>query len=220
MGIVLPSMIPEKPPEAIRFLTPQQSHAILPPYKTGTLKIIDPVHLLSLCSSALHKLSPGLPQVGELPASLKLTLDSVSTSRWIIFRKYHSEYSSSAPLQFTIPPGLCPSACRTSSRWEVEQHHAKYRLQPLPGCYLVCSEVRNHKPGALRNFYCTLTLLQHPSVFSVIVVFILSALWWIRIRGLWKLPDGRDWRENWVLFWWAGLCSLPVVWPETKLWGR
>ena len=21
----------------------------------------------------------------------------------------------------------------------------------------------------------------------------LSALWWIRIRGLWKLPDGRDW---------------------------
>ena len=25
----------------------------------------------------------------------------------------------------------------------------------------------------------------------VIVVFILSALWWIRIRGLWKLPDGR-----------------------------
>jgi len=25
------------------------------------------------------------------------------------------------------------------------------------------------------------------------VVFSLSALWWIRIRGLWKLPDGRDW---------------------------
>ena len=23
--------------------------------------------------------------------------------------------------------------------------------------------------------------------------FILSALWWIRIRGLWKLPDGRNW---------------------------
>ena len=29
--------------------------------------------------------------------------------------------------------------------------------------------------------------------FSVIVVFSLSALWWRRIRGLWKLPDGRDW---------------------------
>ena len=28
---------------------------------------------------------------------------------------------------------------------------------------------------------------------SVIVVFTLSTLWWIRIRGLWKLPDGRDW---------------------------
>ena len=24
------------------------------------------------------------------------------------------------------------------------------------------------------------------------MVFILSALWWIKIRGLWKLPDGRD----------------------------
>ena len=26
----------------------------------------------------------------------------------------------------------------------------------------------------------------------MIVVFILSALWWLRIRGLWKLPDGED----------------------------
>ena len=25
------------------------------------------------------------------------------------------------------------------------------------------------------------------------MVFILSALWWRRIRGLWKLHDGRDW---------------------------
>ena len=29
--------------------------------------------------------------------------------------------------------------------------------------------------------------------FSVIVVFVLSAHWWISIRVLWKLPDGRDW---------------------------
>ena len=29
--------------------------------------------------------------------------------------------------------------------------------------------------------------------FSVIVVFSQSALWWRRIRGLWELPDGRDW---------------------------
>ena len=29
--------------------------------------------------------------------------------------------------------------------------------------------------------------------FSVIVVFILSAFWWMRIRGLWLLPDGRNW---------------------------
>ena len=32
------------------------------------------------------------------------------------------------------------------------------------------------------------------------MVFSLSAFWWRRIRGLWKLPDGIDW----VLFWWAG----------------
>ena len=25
------------------------------------------------------------------------------------------------------------------------------------------------------------------------MVFIMSVLWWIRIRGLWKLPDVRDW---------------------------
>ena len=25
------------------------------------------------------------------------------------------------------------------------------------------------------------------------MVFILSAIWWRRVRGLWKLPDGRDW---------------------------
>ena len=42
MGIVLLSVIPEKPPEAIGSLTPQQSHAILSAYKTGALKIIDP----------------------------------------------------------------------------------------------------------------------------------------------------------------------------------
>ena len=43
----------------------------------------------------------------------------------------------------------------------------------------------------------------------MIVVFILSALWWIRIRGLWKIPDRRDWlRGKWVLFWWAGPCSI------------
>ena len=28
------------------------------------------------------------------------------------------------------------------------------------------------------------------------MVFILSAFWWIRIRGLWKLPDGRDWLKG------------------------
>ena len=64
---------------------------------------------------------------------------------------------------------------------------------------------------------------------SMTVIFILSALWWMRIRGLWKLPEGIGCGENWVLLWWVrpclvnfnpifcwqvGLCSLPVVWPE------
>ena len=39
--------------------------------------------------------------------------------------------------------------------------------------------------------------------------FVLSSLWWIRIRDLSKLPDGRDWLwGNLVLFWWAGPCSV------------
>ena len=37
----------------------------------------------------------------------------------------------------------------------------------------------------------------------------LTALWWRRIRGLWMLPDGRDWLGgNWVLLWWARPCSV------------
>ena len=31
------------------------------------------------------------------------------------------------------------------------------------------------------------------SSLSVIVVFILSALWGMKVRGLWSLPGGRDW---------------------------
>ena len=33
-------------------------------------------------------------------------------------------------------------------------------------------------------------------LFSLIVVFSLSALWRRSIRGLWKLPDGRDWLKG------------------------
>ena len=32
--------------------------------------------------------------------------------------------------------------------------------------------------------------------FSVVVVFSLSALWWRRVRGLLKLPDGRNWPKG------------------------
>ena len=50
----------------------------------------------------------------------------------------------------------------------------------------------------------------------------------MRIRSLYKLPDGRDWMwgklclsltgkamlSKSFIFWWVGLCSLPVVWPN------
>ena len=37
------------------------------------------------------------------------------------------------------------------------------------------------------------------------------ALWQIRIRGLWKFPNGRDWLRGKLvlfLFWWVGPCSV------------
>jgi len=40
-------------------------------------------------------------------------------------------------------------------------------------------------------FFTFIKRLFSSSLLSVIVVFILSAFWWI--RGLWKFPDGRDW---------------------------
>ena len=66
----------------------------------------------------------------------------------------------------------------------------------------------------------------------MILVFFLSALWWIRIRGLWKLPDGRDWLGGiWVFFWWVGpysvnfysnflLMSRAVFPPHCLAWGQ
>ena len=78
------------------------------------------------------------------------------------------------------------------------------------------------------------------SVWSVWLVFCdfcgfhsLCPLIRIRIRGLWKLPDGRDWLMGLVLMSRTmvnkslvqfpvegGLCSLPIFWPEAKLWWR
>ena len=68
------------------------------------------------------------------------------------------------------------------------------------------------------------------------LVLILPTLWGIRLRGLWKLPDRRDWvwgKLGLVLMGGAMIskpliqfsidgwgCFLPVVWPETKLWWR
>ena len=68
------------------------------------------------------------------------------------------------------------------------------------------------------------------------MVFSLSSLLWKTVRGLWMLPDGRDWLKgklglvlmgwamlskfNPILRWKVELCSLPVVWPDAKVWWR
>ena len=56
-----------------------------------------------------------------------------------------------------------------------------------------------------------------------------------KIRGLWKLPDGKDWlwgklglalvcevllTKSLIQLYVdaVGVCSCPVVWPEAKLW--
>ena len=31
-------------------------------------------------------------------------------------------------------------------------------------------------------------------VLAAVVLLLLSALWWMRLRGLCKLPDGKDWQ--------------------------
>ena len=63
---------------------------------------------------------------------------------------------------------------------------------------------------------------------TIIDIFSLSALWWRRIRGSWRLPNRRDWLRGKlglvlrsraklskslisIFCWWVGLCSLPVI---------
>ena len=61
------------------------------------------------------------------------------------------------------------------------------------------------------------------------MVFSLSSLWWIRglsyliwrIRGLWELPDGRDWlwgKLGLVLMGWAILSSVQSVQSLSHVW--
>ena len=49
-----------------------------------------------------------------------------------------------------------------------------------------------------------------------------SALWWRRIRSLWKLPDGRDWRPvfsksliQFSVYGWGCIPSLLFTWGQT-----
>ena len=54
----------------------------------------------------------------------------------------------------------------------------------------------------------------------MIVVFILSALWWIRIRGLWKLPDGRHWLRGKLGRVLMGGATLSKSWIQFSVDGR
>ena len=69
----------------------------------------------------------------------------------------------------------------------------------------------------------------------MILVFSLSALWWRRIRGLWKLPDGRDWLRGiqglvlmggavlsksliqFSVYGWSWVSSLLFTWGQTMV---
>ena len=54
----------------------------------------------------------------------------------------------------------------------------------------------------------------------LIVVFILSTLWWIRIRGLWKLPDRRDWLRGILgLVLMAPMLSKSLIQISVDRWG-
>ena len=54
---------------------------------------------------------------------------------------------------------------------------------------------------------------------------LLEASWWETLTGgkTWPYSDVQGHTQqifNPIFCWWVGLCSLPVVWPEAKLWWR
>ena len=54
---------------------------------------------------------------------------------------------------------------------------------------------------------------------------LMEASWWERLTEgkTGSCSDGQDHAQkifNPIFYWWAGLCSLPVAWPEAKLWWR
>ena len=73
---------------------------------------------------------------------------------------------------------------------------------PSPADHLLSElSTMSHLPWvALQGMAHSFTELDKIVVHIISLVsflwFILSSLWWIRIRGLWKLLDGRDWLRN------------------------
>ena len=75
--------------------------------------------------------------------------------------------------------------------WPVHVRPSKKKKKPELKEITSCSNTFWFSEKPIRiELWCLLTGREW---FSVIVVFILSALWWMRIGGLGKLPDGRDW---------------------------
>ena len=56
----------------------------------------------------------------------------------------------------------------------------------------------------------------------LIVVFILTALWWRRMRRLWKLPDGRDWlrRKLDLILMGGAMLGKSLIQFSVDGWGR
>ena len=52
------------------------------------------------------------------------------------------------------------------------------------------------------------------------MVFSLSSLWWQRIRGLWKLPDGRDWLWGKLGLVLMGVAMLSKSLTQFSVYGR
>ena len=53
------------------------------------------------------------------------------------------------------------------------------------------------------------------------MVFSLSVFWWRRIRGLWKLPDGRDWLRGklGLVLMGGSMLSRSLIWLPVDGWG-
>ena len=103
---------------------------------------------------------------------ISIDLGSSSFSVFLPFHALHGLLKAKILKWFAIPFSSVPRFIRTKPSWAALPNMAHSFIELDKAVIQVISLV---------NF----------------LVSILSAFWWIRIRGLWKLPDGRDllWEE-------------------------